>query len=275
MTRIERAQKPEAVGNRELRNPKAESTMLPEGRGSERKLDNLLDSISKNDSSDGGKLPEQNAEKDIKSQEIPSQINNIEAGHETQDPHRGEKLLDSFLDKVAEVRNARSEAKIEKAKTNIESGKMDFKFLPGDIFVCRIGNEVVTLSKVEKTKLEYTKRNPDDVLKDREKFNNSVRGKFLKDLGANHEEELKQKGFSEDEINMIKAGKVPPGYQVHHKKSLDDGGTNQFDNLVLIDKDSHSVITAYQKRVTNGMVAGDCRKVDWPDIKGNIYNGGI
>ena len=275
MTRIERAQKPEAVGNRELRNPKAESTMLPEGRGSERKLDNLLDSISKNDSSDGGKLPEQNAEKDIKSQEIPSQINNIEAGHETQDPHRGEKLLDSFLDKVAEVRNARSEAKIEKAKTNIESGKMDFKFLPGDIFVCKFKDSSESLSGISRIKIDYVKRNPEEVKELRHEFVRSKREEFLKDLGANHEEELKQKGFSEDEINMIKVGELPPGYQVHHKEPLDDSGTNDVSNLVLIAEHPHLIITAYQNRITKGIKVGDCKTFDWPDIKGNIYNGGI
>lgn len=249
--------------------------MLPEGRGSERKLDNLLDSISKNDIGDSGKVPEQSAEKDIKPQEIPSQINNIEAGHEAQDPQRGEKLLDSLLDKVAEVRNARSEAKIEKAKTNIESGKMDFKFLPGDIFVCKFKDSSDSLSGISRIKLDYVKRNPEEAKELRHAFDSSGRGEFLKDLGTNYEEELKKQGLSDEQISMIKNGKVPPGFEVHHIKPLDDSGTNDFSNLVLIDKHSHSVITAYQNRTTRGMKAGDCKTFDWPDIKSNVYNGGI
>lgn len=249
--------------------------MLPEGRGSERKLDNLLDSISKSDSGDSGKIPEQSTEKDIKPQEIPSQINNIEAGHEAQDPQRGEKLLDSLLDKVAEARNAKSEAKIEKAKTNIEGGKMDFKFLPGDIFVCKFKDSSDSLSEISRIKLDYVKRNPEEVKKLRREFSPKIRREFLKDLGTNYEEELKKRGFSDEQITMIKNGNVPPGFEVHHIKPLDDSGTNDLSNLVLIDKHSHSIITAYQKRTTKGIETGDRKTFDWPYIKGNIYNGGI
>ena len=36
---------------------------------------------------------------------------------------------------------------------------------------------------------------------------------------------------------MASGGKVPAGYQVHHRLPLDDGGTNDADNLILIRND--------------------------------------
>ena len=133
MAGIERVQKSEAIeGNRELRNPNTERVMPPEGRDAEKKLDNLLDRLSGQETGDGGSLPEQNPQKDAKFHEISNQTD-MGAEQEAPDPQRGAKLLDNLLDKAAEAQDAKSEARIEK-KNNIESGKKDFTSLPGEKF---------------------------------------------------------------------------------------------------------------------------------------------
>ncbi|WP_165998419.1 HNH endonuclease signature motif containing protein [Bacillus sp. Cs-700] len=48
------------------------------------------------------------------------------------------------------------------------------------------------------------------------------------------------------------------GYQVHHKLPLDDGGNNDFSNLILIENDlHHKVLTNSQKNSTKGLKVGD------------------
>ncbi|MBB1150800.1 HNH endonuclease [Myroides sp. NP-2] len=60
--------------------------------------------------------------------------------------------------------------------------------------------------------------------------------------------------------------------EVHHKLPLDDGGTNDFSNLVLIKNDPyHQALTNYQNKVTKGMKAGDSKSVTWYTMEGNIY----
>ncbi|WP_317451540.1 HNH endonuclease [Pseudoalteromonas maricaloris] len=55
--------------------------------------------------------------------------------------------------------------------------------------------------------------------------------------------------MNEREVAKLADGKVPKGWQVHHKIPLDDGGTNSFNNLVLIrNSPEHSVFTTYQKK---------------------------
>lgn len=48
----------------------------------------------------------------------------------------------------------------------------------------------------------------------------------------------------------MRKGNVPLNYNVHHKLSLDDGGTNDFENLVLIENEPyHKVFTNMQSRI--------------------------
>lgn len=70
----------------------------------------------------------------------------------------------------------------------------------------------------------------------------------------------------------MEAGKVPTGYQVHHKLPLDDGGTNDFKNLVLIKNDPfHKVLTNTQKTLTKDLNVGETMKLEWPIPDGSIY----
>ncbi len=56
-----------------------------------------------------------------------------------------------------------------------------------------------------------------------------------------------RKDFSKVRKDLIEDGLVPDGWQVHHKLPLDQGGTNDLENLVLIKNDPyHKVITNEQ-----------------------------
>ena len=61
---------------------------------------------------------------------------------------------------------------------------------------------------------------------------------FLKGLSndPNKVKKLKKAGLTDKDIARMKDGLNPKGYQVHHKLPLDDGGTNDMDNLILIKK---------------------------------------
>jgi len=99
----------------------------------------------------------------------------------------------------------------------------------------------------------------------RVEFNTVVRKNFMKDLAENHVAELRDAGMSAGDIAMMKEGRVPSGYQVHHKLPLDGGGTNDVDNLLLMKNDpDHQLITNYQSEQTQGMSAGETRKLNWP-----------
>lgn len=113
--------------------------------------------------------------------------------------------------------------------------------------------------------LSYTKRSPERTAELRSEFDGGVRRDFLQDLGANQADALREAGMTEAQIARIASGRVPQGYQVHHLKPLDDGGTNDFDNLVLIRNDpDHMLVTNHQNAVTRGMEPGDTRQVEWP-----------
>jgi hypothetical protein len=129
----------------------------------------------------------------------------------------------------------------------------------------------IEMPNIEMIKFKYTKRTEKATAALRRDFNTTGRKDFLQNLGKD-EALLKKKGFSDNDIAKIKNGRVPDGYQVHHKYPLDDSGTNNLDNLVLIKNEPyHKAITAHQRTVTHGMQPGDSRIVDWPVIDGNIY----
>ena len=97
------------------------------------------------------------------------------------------------------------------------------------------------------------------------------RKNFLEDLSKNIEY-LKEAGFTEKDILKMQNGRVPDGWQVHHKLPLDDSGTNSFDNLVLIKNEPyHKVITNYQNSFAKQLTVGEIKNVNWPIPEGNIY----
>lgn len=144
---------------------------------------------------------------------------------------------------------------------------------PADDFVGTLRGEEVRLPGVRAESLTYTKRTPADTRTLRNAFNSSGRSNFLKRLGSEDNVGfLRSKGFTDAQIQKIQNGKVPEGYQVHHKRPLDDGGDNSFDNLVLIKNEPHhKVITNAQNSLTRGMNPGETRIVDFPIPEGSVY----
>ncbi|MBL5804595.1 HNH endonuclease [Heyndrickxia sporothermodurans] len=141
-------------------------------------------------------------------------------------------------------------------------------------FVGKLKGEDVILPNVKTEKVTFNKRNPIDTAQLRKDFN-MVRKDLMKSMANNPEKikELKKAGISDNDIeDMMEYGLVPDGWQVHHKIPLDQGGTNDVENLVLIKNHPyHKVITNEQNSLTKGMKPGDRKKVDFPIPKGDIY----
>jgi hypothetical protein len=86
---------------------------------------------------------------------------------------------------------------------------------------------------------------------------------------------MRRAGLSEEGVAEIKQGRVPKGYEIHHKLSLDDGGTNKLENLILIKIDPyHYAMSNHQKAVTREMRPGETRVVAWPKFSGFFYSHG-
>ena len=140
-----------------------------------------------------------------------------------------------------------------------------------DTFTWTLRGEKVTLNGVKVKPVEYVKRSQEELLLLRKEFNSTVRRDFLQQLSLDKERLIKL-GFTDSDILKLADGKVPSGYQVHHKLPLDDSGTNDFGNLVLIKNEPyHKVITNYQNSVARGLNVGQSKLVDWPIVKGSIY----
>lgn len=132
----------------------------------------------------------------------------------------------------------------------------------------------VTLTGVKTRRIRYTKRDPGEVAVLRREFNNTVREEFVKHLAADPDRsaKLKAAGLDDLDIQDLKDGVQPAAYQVHHKLPLDDGGTNDFSNLILIKQHPyHKVITNAQNTMIRGMRPGDMRDLDFPVPDGFIY----
>ena len=138
-------------------------------------------------------------------------------------------------------------------------------------FTWKLRGEDVILNDVKVQEISYVKRSSTELKILRNEFDTTTRKAFLEDLGKNAEY-LRNAGFSETDILKIQNGRVPDGWQVHHKLPLDDSGTNSFDNLVLIQNEPyHKVITNYQNNIARQMEIGEAQEVQWPIPNGNIY----
>jgi len=137
-----------------------------------------------------------------------------------------------------------------------------------------LGKDNVTLRGIDIIDLNYIERPDEEQQELRKQFNSKYRKQFLKSTAGNPDnlEALKRAGLTERDIQMMQDGKVPPGYQVHHKIPLDDGGTNDPSNLVLIKNDPpHKAITNYQMHLIKGIHDGGSSELKWPIPPGFVY----
>jgi uncharacterized protein len=145
----------------------------------------------------------------------------------------------------------------------------------GDTFTGTLRGVPVTLSDVSVRSITYTKRSADELRALRGAFNSTERAAFVRSLASDPAKvaQLRRAGLTDDQIAMLANGRIPQGWQVHHKLPLDDGGTNDFSNLVLIKNDPyHQVITNAQNAATRGMTEGQTRVIEqWPIPNGFVY----
>jgi len=143
-----------------------------------------------------------------------------------------------------------------------------------DEYTLHYKGDNITLKGVDVKEIDYTKRLDSEQAELRKTFNNKVRKAFVKDLAndGDKQDDLAKAGLKEMDVEMMKNGKIPPGYQVHHKMPLDDSGTNDFSNLVLIKNEPiHKAITNLQVSQIDGMQEGDTRHMEWVIPRGFVY----
>ncbi|KEA52906.1 HNH endonuclease [Mangrovibacter sp. MFB070] len=127
----------------------------------------------------------------------------------------------------------------------------------------------VLLDDMNVQQINYLRRDRGEYALLRNQFNSSVRPNFLKSL-SEHPDALST--FDAGSLERLAGGKTPAGWQVHHKIPLDDGGTNDFDNLVLIQNSPyHSALTKTQAIITKDLPYNSGTDVLWPSPNGVIY----
>lgn len=137
-----------------------------------------------------------------------------------------------------------------------------------------VRGQKVVLEGIETRSVNYVKRDRTEYAQLRKQFDSTERGKFAKDLAADPDKvaQLKKAGLDDKAIARLAEGKIPEGYQVHHKLPLDDGGTNSFDNLVLIKNDPYHIgITNAQEKAVGALKPGESAQIDWPIPPGIVY----
>ena len=187
---------------------------------------------------------------------------NAFSGNKVDDVAKGAKEAAEQAGKKA--RQEFSEETVENVSRDISESR--------SLFVGKLRGEDITLYDIEMKKINYVKRDRSVLKELRNDFNKSVRKDFLKSISSDIKN-LKSHGLSETDIQKLKDGLVPKGYQVHHELPLDDSGTNDFSNLVLIKNEPyHKVVTNYQNSIARTMKIGESKEVLWPIIGKNIYN---
>ena len=95
-----------------------------------------------------------------------------------------------------------------------------------------------------------------------------IRADFLREIGRTHEKELRAIGMNDSMIEMVKSGRTPKGYNVHHKLPIHGGGKNEFSNFILMpipphDDLHHKVLDAQVLNMREG--ESKMVKLPWSD----------
>ncbi|MEN4546138.1 HNH endonuclease signature motif containing protein [Pantoea agglomerans] len=124
------------------------------------------------------------------------------------------------------------------------------------------------LQNIDVVKMDYIKRPSAERIALRNQFDKTKKS-FLKEIVDSPDV---QGRLSTDDLTRMTQGNNPVGWDVHHKLPLDDSGTNDFSNLVLISKSpEHAMFTTTQQRISRSIAAGGPTQVLWPVPKGVIY----
>lgn len=142
------------------------------------------------------------------------------------------------------------------------------------VYTGTVRGQPVTMRGIDEVPVNYVKRDRTEYAQLRREFDGGIREDFLKDLASDPAkvQGLRDAGLDQAAIDRIASGRVPQGFQVHHKLPLDDGGTNSFDNLVLIKNDPHHIaLTNAQRTLVGDLEVGQSRQVDFPVPRGFVY----
>jgi hypothetical protein len=134
-------------------------------------------------------------------------------------------------------------------------------------FIGSLRGEKILFPRVLSTYIEYHKRSRDVYRQLRANFSNVERVKFLKSIvnSPSKKSILLKAGLTLKQIDFMRQGILPDGWQVHHKLPLDDNGTNDFSNLLLIKNDPyHMALTNEQSKLTKGLKVGETRRICFP-----------
>lgn len=136
-------------------------------------------------------------------------------------------------------------------------------------YLGKLRGESKLLDGITVKEINYVKRDPIETAVLRKEFNSTVRKNFLNKL-ANTKDAANS--FNPSDLMRMSEGGIPNGWSVHHKLPLDDGGTNAFSNLTLIENEPfHKVFTNMQSSVTRGMIVGESKVTPWAIPTGSIY----
>lgn len=136
-------------------------------------------------------------------------------------------------------------------------------------YLGKVRGKTKLLNNIEVKEINYVKRDPSETMFLRKEFNNIVRKKFLNQLSNSSDA---ANVFEPSDLFKMSKGTAPDGWEVHHKLPLDDGGTNAFDNLSLVEKEPfHKVLTNMQRTSTRGMLPGESKVTPWVMPTGSIY----
>jgi hypothetical protein len=152
----------------------------------------------------------------------------------------------------------------------------------GKPFSTSLYRKTVFLPDVVTRLFEYYKRPRNEFSDLRAEFNSTVCAKFLRTISNDPQNilQLQRAGLTKDQIEGMRRGNVPEGYQVHHKFSLDDTGTNDLDNLILVKLDPfHKALSAHQGSWTSKLKPGasggprnatNAATILWPEFKQGV-----
>lgn len=104
-------------------------------------------------------------------------------------------------------------------------------------------------------------------------FEMEKRAAFIKYLAETQQEALKRAGITRKQLEGMKKGFTPHGFNTHHKVPIYGGGTNDFSNLVLVPREPWHDMMHYHliNPQTKGMQEGESRQIVIPDSKTPVF----
>ena len=108
-------------------------------------------------------------------------------------------------------------------------------------------------------------------------FRDGRRGEFLRHLSgdSSKRQALLDAGLEPYDIDVrMRRGDGPGnGWQIHHKQPIEFGGTNDFENLVLMQKFEHEALSNVQTKLRNQMSEFETVEVSFPMFDGDFIHG--